>query len=33
MSGNIELLAGVLARAKRENRAALIGGLQATSRP
>ena len=29
MSGNIELLAGVLARAKRENRAALIGGLPA----
>ena len=29
MSGNIELLAGALARAKRENRAALIGGLPA----
>jgi len=27
VSGNIELLAGVLAQAKRENRAALIGGL------
>ena len=29
MSGNIELLADVLAQAKRENRAALIGGLPA----
>ena len=29
MSGNIELLAGALARAKRENRAALIAGLPA----
>src|SRR3984885_3931031 len=29
MSGNIQLLAGALARAKRENRAALIAGLPA----
>src|ERR1700734_2528378 len=29
MSGNIQLLAGALARAKRENRAARIGGLPA----
>ena len=29
MSGNIELLADVLAQAKRENRAALIGGMPA----
>ena len=29
MSGNIELLTGTLARAKRENRAALIGGMPA----
>ena len=29
MSGNLELLAGALAQAKRENRAALIGGLPA----
>jgi tryptophan synthase alpha chain len=29
VSGNIELLAGVLAQAKRENRAALIGGMPA----
>ena len=29
MSGNIELLADALARARRENRAALIGGLPA----
>jgi tryptophan synthase alpha chain len=29
MSGNIELLAGALARANRENRAALMGGMPA----
>jgi tryptophan synthase alpha chain len=29
VSGNIELLTGTLARAKRENRAALIGGMPA----